>query len=98
MIPIHMLPYDRWPAYDLTVRRKADGVTATTRGHFIDDDNARFMCSDGNYGCDCNRHLFFERGLGHTAECGSHPCGDKVYEYVSVTSVDGGRVVHKDVP
>jgi len=28
------------------------------------DDAMQFMYEEGNYSCDCNRHLFFNRALG----------------------------------
>lgn len=40
-----------------------------------------FMWTDGNYGCDCNRFLFFERALGHDPDFGDcPPCGEELYE------------------
>lgn len=49
-------------AVDIT--RTADGVTRRHTLHDVDREGARFMWTDGNYGCDCNRHLWFERAAG----------------------------------
>lgn len=38
------------------------------------DDSMRFMYEEGNYSCDCNRHLFFARAVGRPepeTECSS---------------------------
>ena len=53
-------------------------TTGETREHLIEDyDDSNFIWEDGNYACDCNRELFFERA------CGKEPddvnCGSKKY-------------------
>ena len=52
---------------------------------------ADYMYTDGNYGCDCNRHLFFEQALGNDPQ--EHfPCGDRVaYTIVYALDDDGFR-------
>lgn len=44
------------------IRRNADGVIRVYEdSHWYSD----FIWSEGNYACDCNRHLFFERAGGY---------------------------------
>lgn len=72
-----------WTVYvRVRLRRMSDGAEVEYEcacgypaGHDGDLSTPEFMfSSDGNYGCDCNRHLFFERALGNDPNCGSHPC------------------------
>lgn len=37
-----------------------------------------FLWEEGNYGCDCNRHLFWERAHGREPSMGEMPCSDAV--------------------
>lgn len=46
---------------NVDIRRNADGVVR----RFVDKNYyGDFNWSEGNYSCDCNRHLFFERAGG----------------------------------
>lgn len=38
-----------------------------------------YIWADGNYSCDCNRHLFFERAAGNEPEWDSGACGDEAW-------------------
>ena len=76
---------------DVTIRRVADGVErvhaarAYAKTGPIEDalDSVAFMWSaDGNYGCDCNRYLFFQRAAGEP-ESDDRPCGDVAYRVVA---------------
>jgi hypothetical protein len=55
------------------------------------------MWLEGNYACDCNRHLFFERGAGNDPEvCDpDFPCGEGRYVLVSVV-VNGREIVRNN--
>ena len=41
--------------------------------------NPWFHWFDGNYGCDCNRHIFFEGALGRDVDWDDCPCGNELY-------------------
>jgi hypothetical protein len=43
----------------------------------------------GNYGCDCNRYLFFERAAGGKPPLGEFECSDGQYDVVRVELPDG---------
>ena len=48
-----------------------------------------YMWVDGNYGCDCNRHLFFERANG--VEPNDEKCGDEKYSALYALLPNGTR-------
>ena len=39
-----------------------------------------YMWAEGNYGCDCNRQLFFERANGAIPEWDDFSCGNERYK------------------
>lgn len=53
-----------------------------------------FMFEEGNYACDCNRHLFFHRSAGHEPE-DDNPCGDAAYS-VNLINPKDGRVFYRE--
>lgn len=59
------------------IKRQSDGAVAeheTDWGDGFDPSNAEYMWTDGNYGCNCNRQLFFARARGE-AEDNELICG-----------------------
>lgn len=53
-------------------------------------DSAEFLWTEGNYSCDCNRHLFFTDWDGTHCECGE----DK---YTAVHAIlDDGSIIPLD--
>jgi hypothetical protein len=50
-----------------------------------------FMWTEGNYGCDCNRHLFFERVVDPTFD-GDMRCDDKEYA-CNIVMPDGSSLL-----
>lgn len=56
------------------------------------DPSNDYQWTDGNYGCDCNRGLFFARAGG---ESDHGACGDTRYTCIDATLPDG-RVVLMD--
>ena len=53
------------------------------------DEISYFLWTEGNYGCDCNRHIFFEEATGRdTGDC---PCGESRYTAVCAELPDGAR-------
>ncbi len=59
----------------------------------VEDDytpeNTYFLFGDGNYGCDCNRHIFF---AGDRDEDDEHPCGETEYSIKNL-KLDGVDVM-----
>ena len=76
----------------VTIRRIADGVEAHyEQNHESPDletayEGDEFMWNEGNYSCDCNRHIFFNVALGR-AGSGEHqiPCGNVLYSINNLT-------------
>ena len=58
-----------------------------------DDYDGTWQWDEGNYGCDCNRRLFFERANGVELDLCSTPCGE---EFFSVELVKDGVVIYSD--
>lgn len=57
-----------------------------------------YIWLEGNYGCDCNRWLFFERGKGHDPdldEALQGKCGEGAYVFEWV-EINGVRIVEND--
>ena|ERR1700735_400734 len=54
-----------------------------------------FMFDEGNYGCDCNRALFFGRAAGVELGDNDTPCGDERYS-VRVTNQETGEEIYAD--
>jgi len=56
------------------------------------DDAGKFMWTEGNYGCDCNRHLFFDRAAGREPEADELICGETRYTAVCAELTDGTQI------
>lgn len=72
----------------IRLRRASDGAEVEldgSCGYPADEDGdvsgPRYMWAFGNYACDCNRHLFFERALGNEPD--DETCGHGAYEVVA---------------
>ncbi len=62
-----MATADRPYAAHITDRRTGETVVAH-QGGMSWGESSEFWWSDGNYGCDCNRYLEFERAKGREPE------------------------------
>jgi hypothetical protein len=79
----------------LEIRRNADGVIRKYPDLWDwpdDEELADYMWSEGNYACDCNRHLFFVFSGGE--EDDDRPCGDGAYS-VRLTD-ESGNTLYED--
>lgn len=80
---------------DITLRRLADGVERVVKygtfvhGDTIEDalDSTAFMWLEGNYSCDCNRYLFFQR-VERDPEEPDRPCSASKCERYAVVAPD----------
>ena len=84
---------------DVQIRHNATGEVRTIRQWMIYDPEdgdtpSDYMYSDGNYSCDCNRHLFFHRANGAEPDedCA---CGEVVYS-VNLVNPKDGRVFYEE--
>lgn len=81
------------------VKRLADGeVRRYHTWDIYDPDDGDFpnpyMYEEGNYSCDCNRHLFFHRAMSAEPE-EDVPCGDELYA-VNVANAKTGEVYYRE--
>lgn len=59
----------------------------------VGDAFSPFIWDEGNYGCDCNRYLFFQRAIG-ADEKDDILCGDTRYSVLGI--FQQGRLVYAD--
>ena len=64
----------------ITIRRNSSGETRVYSDAYVWDEEEHlvYQWTDGNYGCDCNRAIFFETA-GGTANAGEDECGTGVF-------------------
>ena len=65
----------------LRIRREADGAVREIDAEMPSDwdEDGDFIWTEGNYACDCNRFLFFERAGGREPGDDEGPCGHTGY-------------------
>ena len=62
------------------------------------DEHDEFMWTEGNYGCDCNRHLFFERANGVEPDDDTVQCGEAKYSALYALLPDGTQHTLDETP
>lgn len=99
--------------YTVSLMRIRDGLTVEFTETFTAHDDSKedlsgwlsttiFLWADGNYSCNCNRFLFFERALGKSEEeiQALQPEGedcDKYEEYrVNFIKTESGDIVYEE--
>lgn len=70
------------------IRDNATGHVREHRDDYEDSSAVEYLWTDGNFGCDCNRHLFFCRAGGEEAS-EDVECGTERYSLVKVETKDG---------
>ena len=88
---------------DALIHRNSDGATALHRWETTLYDNdpeaadaVNFMWGDGNYACDCNRYLFFERAVGRVPS-DHYECGDSAYSLIWL-KLNGEVIAEEEIP
>lgn len=99
-LPAHPLPNGRrWVAVEVDIRDNATGVVRTYQTEDIiepgEDEPSDFAWSEGGYGCDCNRRLFFARAA-REPEDWDGPCSDGLYS-VRVRNPVTGRAFYDEL-
>lgn len=84
---------------DVQIKHNATGEVHTERQWMIFDPEdgetpSDFMFAEGNYACDCNRHLFFHRAVGVEPE-DDRPCGGDAYS-VNLVNPKDGKVFYQE--
>lgn len=91
--------YD-WFDIDVTIRREVDGLERVYRDTAIRD-GWEWQWSEGNYGCDCNRHLFFERAGGsdpYADPAYEGECGESRYAVTKIVEAETGETLIEGDP
>ena len=76
------------------IRREADGLVRVYNYDYDGgwEDYFDYMWfHGGNYSCDCNRYLFFQRAAGED-DSGDNPCGETAYSIVKIVLPDGREI------
>ena len=84
-------------AIKITIVKNATGETRV----YTDDTpgaalGCEYMWTEGNFSCDCNRHIFFERAVGNTPD-DDRPCGETAYTVPHIELPDGVFIEIDDV-
>lgn len=81
--------------YLVAIRHNPSGEIRMYRQDMTWDDD-EFMWTEGNYSCDCNRYLFFERAAGNEPDWDLAKCGDELYTALYAELPPDGRHVTLD--
>lgn len=79
-------------SYIVRIVRKADGEAADYVVESDWSDGDFYWLTDGNMGCDCNRHLMFYRASSGEDPIVDAVCGESLYSVPFVTLPDGAAV------
>ncbi len=92
---------------EISLRRNSDGIVRVLQASYSYCDDREeevrlieFMWSEGNYGCDCNRYLFFERAGCHEPtdeESELHcNCGEDRYTVLCIVDMETGKTIYAE--
>ena len=73
---------------DVHLLETATGRRAVYRDEYAWRETLEFQWSEGNYGCDCNRSLFFHRAL-NIDEPEDPACGENAFKVEKIVDLDG---------
>lgn len=87
-------------SYKVAIRKNSTGEVRISSYDFEWYKSAEytdlFWWTEGNYGCDCNRHLEFERATGRVLEdheISDAKCGEDAYTCLWAELPSGERIV-----
>lgn len=82
------------------IREVATGRTIVREFSNPQGERSPYWWLEGNYGCDCNRKMEFDRALNQeTDDEDNYPCGDNPNAYVfDWVELDGVRFIENDDP
>jgi len=82
--------------YLVAIRKNDTGEIRIYRHDIAWDDTSMYQWTDGNYGCDCNRRLFWYRAAGDEAE--EVICGETAFSVLYAELPDGTRIEIDESP
>lgn len=74
--------------FEIVLRKVDSGEEVSLVEDYDSEVNAVFLWRDGNYSCDCNRELFFERAKGKDPDLDEVWCSEGRFEVVSLEPTD----------
>lgn len=75
--------------YSVLLRNNETGEERLIKYPLQWDYSSHFLWTEGNYACDCNRHLFFDRAIG--IEPINVECGENKYSALYALLPDGTK-------
>jgi hypothetical protein len=97
-VPTHPLKSGRWVAIVAHIRCNATGeVRCFSNTAVLDEDHEPepvWHWTEGNYGCDCNRHIFFRRAGGEEPDP-DHRCGHDAFS-VNLENPATGEIYYRE--
>ena len=79
--------------YKVAIRRNSDGEIRLRDIDFDNwEDSDLYWWTEGNFGCDRNRHLEFERAGGHDPDWNDGECGDSAYSVLYALLPNGDTI------
>jgi hypothetical protein len=88
--------------YDVVIRRNIDGVERICRFNWDffknGPDGDMLWLTEGNYSCDCNRGMKFDRTMNEEkeeieGEDDPYPCGEDAYSIIKVITSSGKEII-----
>lgn len=73
---------------EIILRKVESGEEVSFVEDHVSELSALWMWQDGNYSCDCNRELFFERAKGKDPDLDEVWCSEGRFEVVSLEPTD----------
>lgn len=93
-------PEGVWCAIEIFDRATGETAAFEDCGSIWNDEGyiRDFMWAEGNYACDCNRQLFFERALGRRDPFDNEAvkCGEGRY-LARATRLDNGEIIFDEI-
>jgi hypothetical protein len=79
-------------SYKVLIRRNSDRQERWQTMSNLDwDDHSVFWWTEGNFGCDCNRHMQFQRAGDEPIET-DHACSESAYSVIKAVLPDGTEI------
>jgi hypothetical protein len=80
--------------YNVHITDTTTGEAVVYRYHYSWADGSEYLWSEGNYGCDCNRHIFFEEAKSPGSDAPDRECGNG--RFIVQCFADDGTKLYSD--
>lgn len=82
--------------YVITIRNNKTNQIRSINVELDWDENSEFLWTEGNYSCDCNRHLFFIREVENNPTNNRITCGETEYSVLYTKLPNGTKILLDD--